>query len=110
MAAALTNFRIIEAERKMCILGDMKELGESSLEEHTKILKLIDDSDFDNVWLVGSEFGKALETHKCGKSHITPFNDVAEVNAHITNNKPKGFTILIKGSNSTRLIETIEHL
>ena len=110
MAAALTNFRIIEAERKMCILGDMKELGESSLEEHTKILKLIDDNDFENVWLVGSEFRKALETHKCGKSHITTFNDVAEVNAHITDNKPKGFTILIKGSNSTRLIETIEHL
>lgn len=111
MAAALTNFRIIEAERKMCILGDMKELGESSLEEHTKILKLLDNSDFDNVWLVGSEFGKALETHKCNKNDIiTSFNDVAEVNAHITDNKPKGFTILIKGSNSTRLIETIEHL
>jgi UDP-N-acetylmuramoyl-tripeptide--D-alanyl-D-alanine ligase len=89
----------------------MKELGESSLEEHTKILKLIDDSDFDNVWLVGSEFGKALETHKCNKNDIiTSFNEVAEVNAHITGNKPKGFTILIKGSNSTRLIETIEHL
>lgn len=110
MAAALNNFRIVEAEQKMCILGDMKELGDSSFEEHTKAVKLIEECGFDKVWLVGSEFKRALEAHPCNNLSITTFNDVAEVNTHLMTDKPKGHTILIKGSNSTRLIETIEHL
>ena len=33
-----------------------------------------------------------------------------EVKAEIAANKPKGYTILIKGSNSTKLIQTVELL
>lgn len=36
MMAALENFRRMEVLHKMVILGDMKELGKSSHEEHQK--------------------------------------------------------------------------
>lgn len=99
MAAALDNFHVLKAEKKMCILGAMKELGEASEEEHKKIIEKVKDYQFDCVWLVGEEFGEAM-THK----------DIEAVKAAIAEAKPKGYTILIKGSNSTKLIQAVELL
>lgn len=99
MAAALDNFTVLKAPRKMCILGAMKELGEASTEEHKKVVEKVKQSGFDLVWLVGEEFGDAM-THK----------DIDAVKAAISEDKPKSYTILIKGSNSTKLIQCVEML
>lgn len=99
MAAALDNFKVMKAEHKMCILGAMKELGDASAEEHAKIVEKVQASDFEEVWLVGEEFGSAM-THK----------DIDAVKASITAAKPVGKTILIKGSNSTKLIQAVDLL
>ncbi len=107
MAAALENFRLMEADNKLCILGDMKELGESSGEEHKKILELLSDYGFKKVWLVGEEF------RKCVDDMSLPFHtfaDVKELNNYISTNRPSNGTILIKGSNSTRLIDCVPNL
>ena len=56
MMAALENFRQVQAPHKMVILGDMKELGEASLEEHRKIVFFLDGCRFDRVMLAGTEF------------------------------------------------------
>ena len=104
MAAALDNFRVMNVQHKMCILGDMKELGEASAAEHKKVIDTLLASDFEQVWLVGDEFTKAAD----GKFRC--FKDVDAVNEAIASNKPKGFTILIKGSNSTKLIQTVDKL
>ena len=53
MMAALENFRQVQAPHKMVILGDMKELGEASLEEHRKIVGFLDGCRFDRVMLAG---------------------------------------------------------
>lgn len=111
MAAALNNFKVLKAEHKMAILGDMKELGNVSNEEHLKILHQIMDSGIENIWFVGSEFKKAVET--LGSRFTIPyrlFNDIEEVKASISQSRPVDYTILIKGSNSTRLIQTVELL
>ncbi len=114
MAAALENFRLMEADRKMCILGDMKELGDSSHEEHTKILRLLSECSLQHIWLVGGEFRNALSDLQAtdtatGFSALPfrTFSDVKELNTFITDNRPTGCTILIKGSNSTRLIDCV---
>lgn len=96
MSAALDNFHVLKADRKMCILGAMKELGDASIEEHQKIIDKVRSYSFDQVWLVGEEFGDAM-THK----------DIEAVKASIAQQKPKGYTILIKGSNSTKLIQAV---
>ena len=96
MKAALDNFHLMEVSPKMAILGDMRELGEVSEEEHQRIVETLQKYGFEKVWLVGEEFGKTgCEYRK--------FNDIEEVKAAITAEQIKGYYILIKGSNSTKL-------
>ena len=60
MHAALDNFRLVEAPRKLALLGDMRELGAESLAEHTKVLRLLLDAGIP-ACLVGDEFRQALD-------------------------------------------------
>lgn len=110
MAAALDNFALMETPHKMCILGDMKELGEASQIEHIKALLKIIESEFEQVWLVGEEFKKALSALDTETIGISTFSDANEVIAQLKESEISGRTILIKGSNSTRLISLVEHL
>ena len=103
MRAALENFRDMAVSPKMAILGDMRELGDVSLEEHQKVVDFLKDNAIDNVWLVGEEFGKTCCQYR-------KFKDVEEVKAEIAVNKPTGFYILIKGSNGIKLFQLPELL
>ena len=104
MAAAISNFiHISVAQPKMAILGDMRELGAVSGEEHQKIVDSLATAGLDDVWLVGDEFMKT----RCS---FRKFRDVEEVKAAIHERKPRGHYILIKGSNGIRLFELPELL
>ena len=105
MAAALENFSMIKAQDKMLILGDMRELGEVSQEEHRRIVQEIRKYGFTQVWLVGSEFAGAA-----GDSGFRLFPDVEAVNNALQSEPVNGKTILIKGSNSIGLTKTITNL
>ena len=105
MRAALDNFRLIKAEHKMCILGQMGELGDVSEEEHQKVIDLLGDCGFEKVWLVGENFAKTAHP-----AHYRLFANVEEVKAAIATEKPQGYLILIKGSNSNKLVQTVELL
>jgi len=98
MKAAIDNFRLVEADKKMAILGMMGELGAVSEEEHQKIVRMLEAAQFDEVWLVGEEFKKI-------KSPFRTFDNVEAVKQEIALHQPQGMTILIKGSNSTHLYE-----
>jgi UDP-N-acetylmuramoyl-tripeptide--D-alanyl-D-alanine ligase len=87
----------------MLILGDMRELGEASHEEHQKIVDMLTVSSLTDVWLVGEEFGKT----ECA---FRKFKDVEEVKAELKKSRPSGRLILIKGSNSMRLYQLPELL
>lgn len=103
MMAALKNFRQVEAPHKMVILGDMKELGEASREEHQKVVDYLKECGFDRVVLVGPEFAAATHSYQT-------FQHVDEVLADIRIHKPQGYYILIKGSNSMKLSQLPESL
>ena len=107
MKAAIDNFRLMEVSPKMAILGMMGELGDVSQEEHRKIIVLLEEARFDEVWLVGSEFQKALGPQSSinGQASFRIFANVDEVKAAIAQNLPQDHYILIKGSNSTHLYE-----
>lgn len=96
MLAALKNFRDMEVEPKMAILGDMRELGASSGEEHQRIVDFLVENGLENIWLVGTEFAKT-------QCHFRKFSDVEEVKAEVAKEEPKGYYILIKGSNGIKL-------
>ncbi len=103
MAAALDNFSLMQVSPKMAILGEMRELGASSAEEHQRIVDRLANCPFDMVWLVGSEF--ATIDCPCRK-----FANVEEVKAALAADCPQGYYILIKGSNGTKLFQLPELL
>ncbi len=103
MMSALENFRLINDSKKMVILGDMKELGDSSLDEHIKIVDYINESNFDRVILVGKEFQKATSSYE-------QYNDVTELIDILKTEKPEGYFILVKGSNSMKLSQLKDYL
>lgn len=104
MNAAIENFRLMDVDGpKMLILGDMKELGESSADEHQMIVALLEEYEFPTVWLVGEEFMKTRNEFRC-------FHDVEEVKAAIAEKAIEGCYVLIKGSNSTKLYQLPELL
>ncbi|MBR1394836.1 MAG: UDP-N-acetylmuramoyl-tripeptide--D-alanyl-D-alanine ligase [Prevotella sp.] len=103
MRAALDNFRLMEVSPKMAILGEMRELGNSSHKEHQKLVAQLAESGLDQIWLVGDEFTDLPSSYR-------HFHNVEEVKAAIAERQPQGYYILIKGSNSTRLYQLPELL
>ena len=103
MAAALDNFCLMEVAPKMAILGEMRELGASSREEHERMVEKLKGCPFDEIWLVGDEF-KDIDCP------YRKFDDVEQVKAAIAECRPEGHYILIKGSNGNRLFQLPELL
>ena len=103
MMAALQNFRNMEVPHKMLILGDMRELGAESAAEHQKIADYLKECAFEKVWLVGDQFAAAEHSFQT-------YPNVQEVIKELEADKPKGYTILIKGSNGIKLCSVVDYL
>lgn len=105
MKAALENFHLIPHPNKLLILGEMRELGSASTEEHTAVVALLQQLGFTNVWLVGKEFAAVASdtAFRC-------FNDVEAVKEALTWNPVSDKLILVKGSNGTKLFQLPEFL
>ena len=103
MYNSIKNFRNICDDNHLLILGDMKELGSESLNEHQEILNLIKRLEFCNVILVGSEFNKI-------NKEFQSFLNVDELISHINQNEISGKKILVKGSHSIHLEKLINIL
>jgi UDP-N-acetylmuramoyl-tripeptide--D-alanyl-D-alanine ligase len=98
MKAALENFSKMEAQHKMVILGDMFELGETSIEEHHQIATLALSSNAKQCLFVGPQFGqsKAAQSQQC-------FQNVADCINYLKTLSIKESTILIKGSRGMKM-------
>ena len=94
MTAALKNLSQLDHQRKVAILGDMRELGDLSVEAHTEISQLADNLHIE-TYFVGQEFAKVV------KNNV--FADVEEANAYFTAHPLENAMVLIKGSNSMHL-------
>lgn len=101
MRLAIENFQQMNASSKMVILGDMGELGEASQQEHESIVRLLAEAQFDVVWLVGRNF---QNVRPCPET-FRHFDDVEQVKTAIAAEQPQDCTILIKGSNATKLFQ-----
>lgn len=103
MMAALENFRNINADHKIVILGDMKELGPTSLEEHQKIVDYLKECRFDRIILAGEQFSAT-------RNSLKPLPNAAAIIKELQSEQPEGFYILIKGSNSMKLTQVADYL
>ena len=104
MRASISSFRANTQNEAYLILGDMLELGEYSNEEHRGILKLIQEKEFKNVFLVGKEFASANKTFG-----FPAFANVNELCTWLEENKIKNGTLLIKGSRGIQLEKVLPY-
>ncbi len=107
MAVALDNFMAMRAERKLALLGEMRELGDASAQEHLKLVKRLAEAGTPACF-VGEEFGRALDAAGCGRSRWYP--DSAALAAALAENPPSDTLILVKGSRGTKMETAIPSL
>ncbi len=114
MEAAIDNFAKCEEGQhdagKILILGDMLELGEWSLKEHTHVIELALALKAKKLWLVGDNFKESYQAMGLNKRSVKLFESQSELSKYIARFTPKGFTILIKGSHSIGLERVIDAL
>lgn len=101
MAAALDHFARIGAPSKVLLLGAMRELGPSSLEEHRKVIRAAAGLGAQVVGLVGEEFGEALREEPV--AGVWYFPDSAALAEYLEAHPLRGCTVLVKGSRSVAM-------
>jgi len=100
MKAMLISFVEREYSNKICILGDMLELGKQSEKEHQKIVSLCEKLNLD-CYYIGEEFKKVNQYSFKSREN---FED--KLNAESISNK----TILLKGSRRIGLEKLVDYL
>ena len=96
MKLAIENFAEMKGEKKILFLGDMKELGTESRQEHQSIVNLLNQYNWMEVILVGKNFGEIKSTYKHfenSKQAADWFRDEEIIDA----------LILVKGSRSMEM-------
>jgi UDP-N-acetylmuramoyl-tripeptide--D-alanyl-D-alanine ligase len=110
MSASLDSFSKIDSDLpKAVILGEMKEVGDVSNEEHREIIQYAINQQFEKIYLVGSEFKNLLSGDEA-KANIYYFSNVDELCKELKKNPIDRHYILLKGSNSVNLTKCVEWL
>jgi UDP-N-acetylmuramoyl-tripeptide--D-alanyl-D-alanine ligase len=96
--------------RRIAILGDMFELGETSTSKHKEVGRAINNFDIHEILTVGVDsyqIFKAIEDDKKIKKH---FNTKKELKKYLVNKNYSQTIVLIKGSRGMKLEEITEYL
>ncbi|MDM1293897.1 UDP-N-acetylmuramoyl-tripeptide--D-alanyl-D-alanine ligase [Sphingobacterium sp. N143] len=104
MAAALDNIRIIEAEQKAIILGDMFELGAESFTEHQGVVEQV--KSINAEWKIF--VGKAFYEHKHAGAAF--YETTVEAKEALGANRIVGATVLLKASRGMAFEHLVEIL
>lgn len=102
--AALENFSKIKGDNKTVILGEMLELGETSVQEHLHILQLVEGLSLTRAYFTGSNY----ITLRKKFPHNLYFKDVVELVEFLKKNPIQNSQILIKGSRGNKLEKLLE--
>jgi len=97
----ILSFNKIKKENKICVLGDMGELGKFSEKEHIDIIKLMQKLKIPTFY-IGTEFCKVIKNDS--------FQSTEEFKKHLESEPIKNSTVLIKGSRSQKLEKLLDLL
>ncbi len=103
MEAALLNLKNAFSGTKFIALGEMLELGETSLMEHEKITEIISSINPSIVILVGKFFQESAK-----KYNYLHFNSSDQASEWLKQNIPSKGTLLIKGSRGSKMEKLLE--
>jgi UDP-N-acetylmuramoyl-tripeptide--D-alanyl-D-alanine ligase len=99
MAVALENFCAIAAQKRVVVLGGMKELGSESESEHRNLLTQLHSMAPDDVFLVGPEFRELVPP----STGYHWFDSVSDLIGHVKSHPVLDALVLIKGSRANQL-------
>ncbi len=106
MQVSVSNFQEMPGEHKVLILGEMRELGESSQKAHESLLQLALQGHFEKIFLIGNNFEHCSEK----RNFITWFPDTESLMEELHTNPLTGAFIFIKGSRGNRLERIVKCL
>ncbi|GAO28185.1 UDP-N-acetylmuramoyl-tripeptide--D-alanyl-D-alanine ligase [Geofilum rubicundum] len=106
MAVALENFRSIPAEKRVVVLGGMKELGIESSAEHQILMDQLKAMAPDLAFLVGPEFKELVPKTK----GYFWFESGEALIRHLTSHPVENALVLVKGSRANQLEKALSVL
>ena len=108
---AIKNFNLMKTKsgRKILVLGDMLELGKFSKNLHENIAKEINKSKIDLIHMIGKNVKYTYNNTIKQKRGIF-FKNQNEIFSFIFNDIKKNDTVMIKGSNATKLYKIANFL
>jgi UDP-N-acetylmuramoyl-tripeptide--D-alanyl-D-alanine ligase len=98
MKLAIENFKQMDTNSPMLILGDMFELGRYSSAEHQKIIQIVKGCGFKEAVFVGNDFHQIINN-----IGFTSFKTTEEAISYFSKTKISKRNILIKGSRGMQL-------
>jgi len=101
MKLAIENFAKLNAAHKIVCIGGMKELGNTSIEEHQQLIHLLQESKWEQVVLVGGDF------EHCKHDYLF-FPTAVEAKVWLAAQNFKGRSILIKGSRGIKMEQVLD--
>jgi len=110
MHAALDTLDDLPGKRKVAVLGDMRELGEYSMEAHERVGRVASQiaGFLVTVGPAGKLIAEAARKHGLPKRNIQSFNTADEAVDAVEKIIKKGDLVLIKGSHSMELDKIAE--
>jgi UDP-N-acetylmuramoyl-tripeptide--D-alanyl-D-alanine ligase len=102
MLAAINEFLQFEGPKKLLILGEMREVGDSSPHEHENLVTFLQQQGISNVIFVGKAFEQAAK--RAGYRHAETTDLLMEL---LSNEPLNGHFVFVKGSRSNRLEKII---
>jgi UDP-N-acetylmuramoyl-tripeptide--D-alanyl-D-alanine ligase len=105
MKAAIENFLAIKHPASLIILGDMLELGESSVREHQSIIDMLMEQGIRPVICLGPNFKVPAKS-----AGYTWYPDVSAFQKALMNSPIRESFILIKGSRGNRMEKIVDLL
>jgi len=106
MQKALENFKEIGGNKTVLILGEMKELGSDSKQEHIALISIIKNVGANKIYLIGEE----LKHHLMLIPEAKHFISVDELIKELESRPLSGYKILVKGSRLNKLEECVGYL
>lgn len=101
MQLAIENFAKLNASHKIVCIGGMKELGNTSIFEHQQLITLLEQSNWEQVILVGGDFEHCQHQY-------TFFPTALDAKSWLQSQNYQGRSILIKGSRGIKMEQVLD--